>query len=135
MTKFDKAKNLSWLEKFYAVCGYGGDIQPEDTVLYKIKNNSVVGVVRITKEHGVSILRGMQVLKQYQKSGIGRDLLSAFEQKIGPDTCYCLPYEHLEGFYSKIGFVIAQEKELPKFLVERKKYYLSKNMNVIAMTR
>lgn len=58
--------------------GYGGGVAAVDTVYVAECGRALVGAVRRTEEHGVLLLRGMQVEPGHQRKGIGTQLLRAF---------------------------------------------------------
>lgn len=137
MTELRKgiAKDLGWPKAFYAEAGYGGRVQDEDLVYLAIGQNKVVGVVRLAAEHGVLVLRGMQIAQNNHRQGIGTALLKYLVNDVGAQSCFCLPYFHLEEFYAAQGFQVARDDEVPRFLVDRKCQYLNRGMKVISMVR
>lgn len=128
------AGHLSWLDDFYLRCGYGGRVEPEDKVYFASIHNLPVGVVRLAKERGVFVLRGMQVLDSWRGRGIGCELLSCLSTEL-VDDCYCLPYQHLDRFYGAVVFVDIDVVDLPTFLAERLKAYRQRGMQVMAMRK
>lgn len=121
------ASALNWLSDFYHECGYGGTFDCSDEVYFVTENSHVLGVVRIANEHGFFVLRGMQILPQMRGQKIGQQLLiylaNQIESNISP--LYCLPHQHLNSFYSHIGFKSADQNLAPAFLTKRMEYYLN----------
>ena len=66
------AEDISRVLKFYAERRYGGGIRPEDALLLAEHDGELVGIVRLTTEEGVVVLRGMQVHPRFQRQGIGK---------------------------------------------------------------
>src|ERR1700720_2194536 len=97
------AEDVSRAANFYAERRYGG-IRPEDAVLLAEHDGNLVGIVRLTTEEGVVVLRGMQVHPRFQRQGIGQRLLTTAAQELDGRGCFCIPYAHLVGFYGGIGF-------------------------------
>jgi|TARA_A100001391_G_scaffold165205_1_gene125064 predicted N-acetyltransferase YhbS len=137
MTELRKniAKDLGWLERFYAEAGYGGTVQPEDRVFFAVSGEVIAGVVRLAIENGSLVLRGMQVAEAYRGKRIGMALLRYLADDLGNKPCFCLPYSHLEAFYGIAGFQVANDSEIPLFLAERKHAYLHRGMDVVSMVR
>lgn len=106
-----------------------------DLVYLAEDNGALVGVVRRTQEHGVSILRGMNVAPAYQRQGIGSQLLAALTRELGNVECWCLPYRHLVSFYSAGGFALVPDSELPPFLQRRLQDYRTRGLDCLAMQR
>src|SRR6476660_688442 len=108
------AEDISRVLKFYAERRYGGGIQPEDALL---------GIVRLTTEGGVVVLRGMQVHPRFQRQGIGKRLLAAVAQELDGKGCFCIPYAHFVCFYGGIGFHVMDPAKAPTFLRLRLEKY------------
>jgi GNAT superfamily N-acetyltransferase len=117
----------------YEVCNYGGGIDGKDQVAIAV-SDEIVGAVRICSEIGVIVLRGMQMKAEFQRKGIGSDLLGFLEANTNMNGCYCLPYKHLVNFYAKIGFEEISQKGAPVFLAARlEKYQSNGNTEIIIM--
>ena len=130
-----KASELEAAQKFYESRGYGGAaITPNDFVVLAKDHDRIVGVGRLTQEHGNLWLRGMQVEPTLQRNGIGSRILHLLESEIGSRVCCCLPYRHLRDFYGKAGFEL-QTDGLPEQMASRLASYLKGGLDVIAMIR
>ncbi|MFT6925202.1 MAG: GNAT superfamily N-acetyltransferase [Psychromonas sp.] len=132
-----KASELSELSDFYVKCGYGGTFDGSDDVFYAVEDNCIFAVVRIALEYGVLVLRGMQVLPTLRGQKIGRKLLSYTSDHIAQikAPCYCLAHHHLVRFYGDAGFIIAEPKDVPEFLIKRKLKYVQQGLNIDLMVR
>ena len=100
----------------YEAWGYGGGVTPEDRIYLAESGGELVGIVRRTLEHEVTMLRGMQVAAEWRGRGVGRQLLQALVAELGAAECLCVPYTHLTGFYGSVGFVEIPEENAPPFL-------------------
>jgi GNAT superfamily N-acetyltransferase len=119
----------------YEAWGYGGGVQPEDVVYLAESGGELAGVVRRTHEHGVTMLRGMQVAPEWRGRGVGRRLLNALVADLGGEECFCVPYAHLTGFYGAAGFVELPEEYAPPFLRPRMAGYRTRGLSVLIMRR
>lgn len=117
------AEDISRVLNFYAERRYGGGIRPEDALLLAEHDGELIGIVRLTTEEGVVVLRGMQVHPRFQRQGIGKRLLAAVAQELDGRGCFCIPYAHLVGFYGGIGFRPIEPAKAPTFLRLRLKGY------------
>jgi GNAT superfamily N-acetyltransferase len=117
------AEDISRVVNFYAERRYGGGIRPEDSVLLAEHDSELVGIVRLTAEEGVVVLRGMQVHPRFQRQGIGKRLLATVAQELDGRSCFCIPYAQLVGFYGGIGFRAIEPAKAPTFLRLRLKRY------------
>ncbi|MGD1920056.1 MAG: GNAT family N-acetyltransferase [Pleurocapsa sp.] len=135
MLEIIKAKihNLNDVRVFCDKCNYDGGVKQKDRVFLANINNELAGVVRLCPEMNVLVLRGMQVLPEFQGQGIGTKLLKSCNDYLGQQPCYCIPWSHLHSFYGQIGFQIISPAELPDFSAQRLKRYIARNMNVIPM--
>jgi GNAT superfamily N-acetyltransferase len=127
------SQDLARIRAFYDAVGYGGSVSEADIIFAATAGGQVIGVVRLCEEDGVTVLRGMHVAPGYQRRGIGRALLAQCIPWLDRGPAYCLPYEHLVGFYGQAGFVPAAADTLPRFLAERLDRYLLSGQRVIAM--
>ena len=130
-----KIDDLENIQIFYQKCGYGGGVKPEDCIFLARIDNQLVGAVRLCSEMNVLVLRGMQVLPEFQNQGIGTELLKSCNRYLAGKFCYCLPWQHLRYFYEQIGFKLISPEQLPMFLNQRFQQYIVKKMNVISMYR
>src|SRR4051812_4999219 len=112
----------SQLIELYRRWGYFAGIAPTDIVYVAEEDERIVGIVRRTLENGTTMLRGMQVDPEYQRRGIGTQLLQSFVNDLAVEDCYCIPYSHLTSFYGQSGFAVSDDVA-PDFLVERMNQY------------
>jgi predicted N-acetyltransferase YhbS len=129
------AADIAAVHALYAAGGYGGGVHAGDMVIVATVGSDVVGVVRLCTEHGVTVLRGMQVASAHRGCGLGRALLEACAAALGGQPAYCLPYAHLVGFYGSIGFAKVQDDALPGFLRQRRDAYRTAGEDVVGMKR
>lgn len=110
---------LAAAQEFYQTVGYLDRIQPGSFVVEARDKGRIVGVVRLCREEGVQILRGMMLAPSVQRQGLGSRMLQVLKSGLDPQGCYCLPHDWLEGFYGQIGFHAVPEDQLPPHLHER----------------
>jgi len=79
----------------------------------------LVGCVALCAEHGVSILRGPEVLDTHRRRGLGGQLLKAVAPDLAGRGCYCVAYDFLARLYRDAGFRRCGEAEGPEFLRRR----------------
>lgn len=120
---------------FYERRGYSSGLGANDIILVAMRADSLVGVVRLCSEHRVVVLRGMQVLPDFQRKGIGLSLLDECLSRVNDTICYCIPWTYLEQFYGSRGFECCEPRDVPRFLSERFSGYLQKGRDVILMQR
>lgn len=120
---------------FYEKCGYSGRLSLDDKVLIAMRNGSLVGAVRLCSEEQDVVLRGLHVVPDMQRQGIGLALLQACVSRINGVVCYCIPWAYLEQFYASGGFERCKSGEVPGFLSKRFSKYLEAGRDVIVMRR
>ena len=91
----------------YEAWGYHGGVSPEDTLCIAEHGSELIAAVRRTHDGGFVLLRGMYVAPEYQRRGIGSQLLDFFVTHLDRAACYCVPYAHLRAFYGRAGGVHA----------------------------
>jgi GNAT superfamily N-acetyltransferase len=121
--------------KAYEAWGYGSGVRPDDVVYVAEAGGELVGVVRRAVEHGVTMLRGMQIAPEWRRRGVGSQLLAAFVADLAGAECHCIPYTHLVGFYGAGGFAIVEEADAPAFLQARLAEYRARGLSVLVMRR
>jgi GNAT superfamily N-acetyltransferase len=119
----------------YSTWGYDGGVAPDDVVYLAQHGTDLVGLVRRTREHGVTMLRGMQVAPAWRRRRIGSRLLRTFVEDLHGEECYCVPYTHLISFYGAAGFGAVREDAAPAFLRERLAAYRGRGLDVLIMRR
>jgi GNAT superfamily N-acetyltransferase len=124
----------SQLADLYKRWGYRAGIAPTDTVYVAEQEERIVGMVRRTLENGTTLLRGMQVDPEYQRRGIGSQLLQCFVNDLAMRDCYCIPYSHLTSFYEQGGFAVTANVA-PNFVIERMNQYRLNGLDVLIMRR
>ena len=120
---------------FLRAAGYSQPIQDADEVFAAWTGSEVVGAVRLAREHGVLVLRGMRVREDLRRRGVGRQLLRSLDEAIGKTTCWCISYSWLTAFYGTIGFKVADVAHAPAFLAERRRQYVQEGLDVAIMVR
>jgi GNAT superfamily N-acetyltransferase len=126
---------LAEIAEFYRYVGYGAGVSSADLTLAARVGRRLAGAVRLCEEGGVIVLRGMHVAPEFQRQGIGHKLLSRCVPWLERHAAYCLPYEHLRGFYGYAGFKPAPSNMLPPFLAARLAGYQLAGQRVLAMRR
>ncbi len=129
------ADELEKVNAFYKSCGYYASANPADVAYIAEDENSIIGVVRLSDENEIPVLRGMFVDKHYQRKGIGKLMLFHFEKALPNQDCYCLPYSHLLDFYGTIGFRQIDKNDLPPHFQQRLEQYLADGLKMTAMKR
>ncbi|MCB0357339.1 MAG: GNAT family N-acetyltransferase [Bdellovibrionales bacterium] len=111
--------NYTYAQKFYSSVGYFTEIQAKDIVFSAYKKNKIIGLVRLSPENNLLVLRGMMISQRHQRKGVGSLLLKELEKTLSYQDCFCLPHSWLESFYGQIGFQKINESTAPQFLQER----------------
>lgn len=129
------ASDLAAVQSFYSSVGYLGGLSADDRVLVARRTHLIVAAVRLSSEADTLVLRGMYVAEKLRGAGIGWKLLERTSTEIGASACWCIPYAHLEDFYSRIGFLTCERRAIPEFLAARKKRYETAGRKVTTMHR
>jgi GNAT superfamily N-acetyltransferase len=107
----------------YARNGYGGGVAAGDHVLVAERAGRVVGVVRLTTEHGHRLLRGFFLDEAERGRGLGTRMLARVLEDVGKGPCWLVCGTHLVAFYGRAGFAEAPAKDVPPHLVPRAASY------------
>jgi RimJ/RimL family protein N-acetyltransferase len=121
---------LPAIKSFYHLCGYTGPVDDNDDMVIAFDNQEIMGVMRLVFERGVFVLRGMNIREDYQRRGIGTQMLAEFDKLItnkNAEIIYCLCGAHLESYYGQLQFKkVDQLNSVPQFLVDRMLGYQAK---------
>jgi len=83
-----------------------GMLENSNLIVTASKDNKIIGIARaITDFHYCCYLSDLAVDKQYQKNGIGKELISKVQEQLN-DKCkiILLSAPDATGYYPKIGF-------------------------------
>jgi len=131
-----RADEFSRVAAFYRENGYTQDLAHEDIYVIAESGESLCATLRLSREQGFLILRGMRVIEARRRRGLGTRLLLAARRPIGDEPCYCIPHRHLRSFYEQIGFREVEAQQAPGFLAERcERYRRDYGRDVILMHR
>jgi GNAT superfamily N-acetyltransferase len=123
-------------QAFYTVCGYGGaPIEKSDIVVLARLDETIIGIVRLCRSPGRLWLRGMQVLSEFRRTGVGTALLDTLNSAMQGQPTYCLPYAHLDRFYGRAGFAVCDADSMPADLAARLETQQREGLSVIGMYR
>ena len=121
--------------RFYQEVGYNGVFTEHDLVVVAQQGDRIAGALRLCREAGTMVLRGVRVLTSLQRQGIGSRLLVGAVPYLSEENCYCLPHGHLKRFYGTIGFEELDPAAAPGFLVKRLEKYTTMGLSTIIMLR
>ena len=130
-----RGTELASAEAFYRSLGRDPTIGPDETVLLARCGESGIGAVRLVCEQGSLVLRTMQVHPDWQRRGIGTALLQSLVELVDERECFCLPWDHLVGFYAASGFAQVEPAVLPSFLQERLRHSQAAGQPIVGMRR
>ncbi len=104
------------IEALYSEWGYKSGFSQNDQIFLAQKGEQIVGVVKLTFESNVCVLRGMFIKTELQGKGIGSKLLGSVNEWLGNKQAFCVSFKHLSNFYGQIGFAEISDSEAPDFL-------------------
>ena len=131
----DTAASLSEVQTFYATVGYFQVVSADCILISARSRDTIVGVVRLSPENGVQVLRGMMIAPSYQRRGIGTRMLWEASKFMNLPECFCVPHAWLEGFYGIIGFARIEDDDAPPHLRIRLAESRRKHPQLIVMRR
>jgi N-acetylglutamate synthase-like GNAT family acetyltransferase len=126
------------VDPFYEQEGKSHRARSSDLFFAAYIENSIVGVCRFCIKENTPLLRSMIIHSPLRSKKIGSKILESFAQYLDKNNfrpTYCIPYGHLEKFYSRIGFKIIKEEDSPTFLQERIQEYRKKSPDTFMIMR
>ena len=125
----------SRVNSFYKLTSYKRPVSGDDRVFVAEDGDEIHGAVRVESKSGVQVLRGMYMHPESVRKGIGTKLLSHIEPILAETDSYCIPFDHLFGFYGQAGFSQVAPENAPSFLAERIQKYFGEGKRVAIMHR
>jgi N-acetylglutamate synthase-like GNAT family acetyltransferase len=128
--------HLPLVKRFYKQANYFNQVGRKDEVYClreKGSNNAIVAAVRLVKTADYLILRSMVVLPEFQRQGLGKYFLSQLDNALNRRACWCFPFEWLEGFYQRIGFVTIEPEKAPKLIHTKYQQYREQGRKILIM--
>lgn len=120
---------------FYQLTTYRRPVAGSDRVFVAIDSEIIYGAVRIESAENIQVLRGMYMHPDHLREGIGAGLLAFIEPVLAQTDAYCIPGDHLFGFYGKAGFRPVPGEQAPVFLSDRVEKYTLEGKSVAIMFR
>ena len=93
------------VDPFYAQEGKSHRARSSDLFFAAFIENSIVGVCRFCIEENTPLLRSMIIHSPLRSKKNGSKILESFARYLDQNNfrpTYCIPYGHLENFYSRI---------------------------------
>jgi N-acetylglutamate synthase-like GNAT family acetyltransferase len=115
--------------------GYSRTVAEGDRFFISEHGGEIFGVVRLSRQDGALVLRGMRVRSDVQRQGVGTQLLYRVVLSALAEACYCIPYRWLIPFYAQAGFREVTATEVPEFLASRHLKYTNDGLDVVMMCR
>lgn len=117
------SKNYGGIKIFYRSVDYDRKVSNTCRFVTALFGENIVGVVRVCSEKGVLVLRGMERAEEFQRKGIGSEMLREVNTIVGDRIYYALAYSPLENFYNRAGFLKIDEAAAPVLLRNRLQQY------------
>jgi len=121
------------LNRFYKRNGHKGKAREQDSCFWLQEGEQIVAALRLTVEDDFCLMRGLWVDQHRQRQGLGSELIQRSRPYWPDKPCYCFPYAHLQGFYSRLGFSQDTEQRSPQKLRNRLSGYLKRGETLLLM--
>lgn len=125
-------EELHVLNRFYKRNGHKGKASNKDHAYWLKEDKKILAAVRFTPTADGILLRGLWVDKAFRQQGIGSTLLQACRPYWQGQDCYCFPYQHLQDFYTKLGFS-SPNASTPLFFLQQLTRYQQRGEKILLM--
>ncbi|WP_444893122.1 GNAT family N-acetyltransferase [Microbulbifer sp. TRSA001] len=141
MAKTQPSNSVQWLadieiplaNKFYRMYGFRGKAKRhEDCGIVRGERGEVIACGYLRRYESFKLLAGVAVAPDYQGQGVARQLLTLLAERFDSDT-YAFPYDHLEPFYSSLGFERVEVNELSGPVGDLFLGYVKQGRSILAM--
>ena len=119
MYRFEQLTELQipLVNKYYKQSRYSSKAGRGEVIFVLKDQSGIVAAVRLEpKNNGWFFLRAMCVAPELRGQGIGTQLLNHMQDFLSHHSVYCFPFDHLQVFYEKAGFILHGIDEAPSFI-------------------
>ncbi|MBS1624165.1 MAG: GNAT family N-acetyltransferase [Bacteroidetes bacterium] len=132
IVKYYAHADITEVKAFYEKTTYrnSNSIAYSDQIVLAEIGAEKVGILRICTEQGSTVLRGFNILPEYQRLGIGTLMLRRAVIELENLDCYLICKRQLNPFYEPFGFRQCRSG-VPDFLLERRSQYANPELNIL----
>lgn len=114
---------LGWVNERYAEVGFVSSSESDFVVVAEL-DGARAGVGRLVPvEAGVGELGGIYVLPQFRGRAVARAIVTWLLDHSPYDRLFCIPFAHLERFYSGFGFApLAPDVTVPQAIAGKRRW-------------
>ncbi|ARU54962.1 GCN5-related N-acetyltransferase [Oleiphilus messinensis] len=124
------------VNRFYKEAGHKGKARGDDVVFVLKAHGIIRAAVRLCPVEGRLFLRGLWVMPEFQRQGLGSVLMQqVIEQYLQGRYCWCYPFAHLEVFYSQFGFKVVAPESVPECIAGPYTAYTRAGKAILIMIR
>ncbi len=96
-------------------------------------NYDIIGTARLAPIKLHWFLTGVHINERHRGHGIASEIIKQLVSQ--QPIVYSFPYQHLQHFYSQLGFELVTPDSLPCELAQRFNAYVKQGRKIIAMMR
>jgi GNAT superfamily N-acetyltransferase len=141
ITRKAEKGELFWINSKYSEVDFmPSNFETEFIVIAEI-NGTKCGIGRLVQISNEDLeLGGIYVFPAFRNQGVAEKLVAFLcdENSFDQQTIWCLPFEHLESFYNKLGFLISEDGRgtIPPEILKKHKWCNSNyGKNVLLLTK
>ena len=114
-------KDLPWVNEQYDKVQFKHSVYEREFIAIAEVEGAPAGIGRLVSiDEGNLELGGMYVQDEYRGLGVAKGIVLYLLQQAKNKTVYCLPFAHLENFYSACGFAPVHDiAHVPEEVVQK----------------
>ena len=119
-------EELAWVNEQYDKVQFRHSVFAQEFIAIAEVDGIRAGVGRLVSinDHALE-LGGMYVAVNYRGLGLARSLVAYLLRHAQQKTVYCLPFAHLEGFYTSCGFrPVTDTSSVPAKVLQKREWCL-----------
>ncbi|MGI9283067.1 MAG: GNAT family N-acetyltransferase [Endozoicomonas sp.] len=120
--------------RFFKENGHKGKARSNERVFILQVDRSIVAALRATPKANGYLLRSVWVHREKRSKGLGSQLMQTVLATLSPAPCWCYPYDHLTGFYEKLGFQKVSPDQVPSEIGKPYLNYLERGESFLLMS-
>ena len=124
---------LPQVKRFFREHHFRPQAARSDDIHIALLDKRLIGALRLCPCGDDWLLRSMCIHKQYRQQGIGSLMLAQLQPVLQQRQCYCFPYEHLQSFYQRAGFILLAVDHAPVQIAEKYQGYVQRGKKILLM--
>lgn len=133
MIKTAQPAILPQVKRFFREHHFRAQAPRGDEIHIALLDRQLIGALRLSPCDDAWLLRSMCIHEDFRHRGIGSFMLQQIHARLQQTACYCFPFQHLQGFYQRAGFVPVNVDQTPLAIADKYQGYVESGKKILLM--